>query len=158
MKTVTENEIEKWLEENEQYYPKVFKSYHFLVQIIFNFCQSVFEQGKDEKKPKIVCICGSGRFLKEMNEVEEKLTLQDKIVLMIGVNTKDVARTEDMSQYKSMLDELHLRKIDLSDEVFVVNVDGYIGESTRKEIIYAESIGKTIEYLVRETPGRTSQH
>jgi hypothetical protein len=99
-------------------------------------------------KPKIVCICGSGRFLKEMHEVEERLTLEGKIVLMIGVNTKDVARTEDMSQYKPMLDKLHLRKIDMSDSVFVVNVDGYIGESTRKEISYSESKGKPIEYLV----------
>lgn len=103
---------------------------------------------KEEKiRPKIVCICGSGRFLKEMHEVEEKLTLSGMIVLMIGVNTKDVARTDDLKKHKSFLDELHLRKIDLADSVFVVNKDGYIGESTRNEIIYAKSLGKPIEYL-----------
>ena len=98
-------------------------------------------------RPEIVCICGSDRFLKEMHEVEERLTLEGKIVLMIGVNTKDVARTEDLSKYKPMLDELHLRKIDMANKVFVVNVGGYIGESTRKEIAYSESKVKPIEYL-----------
>jgi hypothetical protein len=101
-------------------------------------------------RPKIICICGSGRFLKEMHEIEEKLTLEGKIVLMIGVNTKDVARTEDLSKYKPMLDELHLRKIDLADEVFVINVNGYIGESTKNEIAYAFRNKKPIKYL--ETP------
>jgi hypothetical protein len=103
------------------------------------------EVSSDE--PKIICICGSGRFLKEMHEVEERLTLEGKIVLMIGVNTKDVARTMDLSQYKPMLDELHLRKIDLADEVFIVNKGGYIGESTKKEIEYAIKTNKLIEYF-----------
>ena len=98
-------------------------------------------------KTKIVCICGSGRFLKQMHEVEESLTLSNCIVLMIGVNTKDVARNIDFEKYKPMLDELHLRKIDLSDEVFIVNVNGYIGESTRNEINYAKCQGKPIKYL-----------
>jgi hypothetical protein len=119
----------------------------------FTSLQSGKADGKSEvrdDRPEIVCICGSGRFLKEMHEVEERLTLEGKIVLMIGVNTKDVARTEDMSKYKPMLDELHLRKIDMADSVFVVNVGGYIGESTRKEILYAESKGKPIEYLAQK--------
>lgn len=98
-------------------------------------------------RPKVICICGSGRFLNEMHNTEERLTLSGCIVLMIGVNTKDAARTDELEKFKPMLDELHLRKIDLSDEVFVVNVDGYIGESTRNEINYAESIGKPIKYL-----------
>jgi hypothetical protein len=103
---------------------------------------------KDEL-PEIVTICGSGRFLKQMHEVEERLTLEGKIVLMIGVNTKDVARTENMEHYKPMLDELHLRKIDISNRVYVVDVDGYIGESTRREIAYSEKKGKPIEYYSR---------
>lgn len=82
-----------------------------------------------------------------MKTVEEKLTLERKIVLMIGVNTKDAARTENMEKHKPMLDELHLRKIDLADEIFVTNVDGYIGESTRKEIEYANKKGKPVYYL-----------
>ena len=49
---------------------------------------------------------------------------------------------------KEMLDDMHLRKIDLADEIFVVNVNGYIGESTRREIAYAKSTGKKVNYLV----------
>jgi hypothetical protein len=101
---------------------------------------------QEEKMPEIVCICGSGRFLKEMHKVEERLTLEGKIVLMIGVNTKDVARTENLEKYKPMLDELHLRKIDLSDAVLIVAVNNYIGESTKREIEYATSKNKKIEY------------
>lgn len=104
-------------------------------------------QSKLTDQPKIVCICGSGRFLNEMYYAEEKLTLEGKIVLTIGVNTKDVARTENMEHYKPMLDELHLRKIDLSDEVLIINVGGYIGESTKKEIEYSVKTGKPITYL-----------
>ena len=96
--------------------------------------------------PRIVCICGSGRFLSTMKLVEEELTLKGEIVLMIGVNTKDVARTESLEQYKAMLDELHLRKIDLADYVYVVNENGYIGESTANEIRYAKKTGKPILY------------
>jgi hypothetical protein len=66
---------------------------------------------------------------------------------MIGVNTKDVARTQELEHYKPMLDRLHLRKIDLSTEVFIVNVGGYIGESTRNEIQYAIKAGKKITFL-----------
>jgi hypothetical protein len=124
------------------------------IQDDINTILSTHEPTQVTDRPKIVCICGSGRFLKEMHEVEERLTLEGKIVLMIGVNTKDVARTKDMTKYKPMLDELHLRKIDLADEVFVVNVGGYIGESTRKEVVYTELKGKHLEYLERETPGK----
>jgi hypothetical protein len=99
--------------------------------------------------PQIICICGSGRFLKEMQQAEEQFTLNGKIVLMIGVNTKDVARTKELEQYKPMLDELHLRKIDLSDIVYIVNVNGYIGESTKKEIEYAKFKGKCIQYMIK---------
>lgn len=97
--------------------------------------------------PAIVCLCGSGRFREAFEEAEFQETLAGKIVLTIGCNTKDIARDVDWSHVKPMLDELHLRKIDLADEVFVVNVGGYIGDSTRNEIAYAESKGKTIRYL-----------
>ena len=51
---------------------------------------------------------------------------------------------------KEMLDDMHLRKIDMADEIFVINVDGYIGESTRREIAYAEKTGKKINYLEKQ--------
>ena len=48
---------------------------------------------------------------------------------------------------KEMLDDMHLRKIDMADEIFVINVGGYIGESTKREIAYAEKTGKKVNYL-----------
>ena len=117
------------------------------------------------KEFRIITICGSGRFLKEMQKVEEKLTLDECIVLMIGVNTKDVARTEELQHYKPMLDKMHLAKIDISDAIFVVNPGGYIGESTMKEIIYAQNQRKKVYSLesiegiftiVRDCSGKTA--
>ncbi len=103
------------------------------------------------EKPKIVCLCGSGRFKKEFEDAEFNETLAGNIVLTIGCNTHDVARTEELKHHKPMLDELHLRKIDLADEVFIINRDGYIGKSTRNEIDYAESILKPIRYLEEQS-------
>jgi len=98
-------------------------------------------------RPKIVCLCGSGRFKQAFDEAEFNETLSGKIVLTIGCNTHDVARSQELQQYKPMLDALHKHKIDLCDEVLVLNVDGYIGESTRSEIEYAEAHGKLVRYL-----------
>ena len=98
-------------------------------------------------KPEIVCICGSGRFKDLMQEIEERLTLEGKIVLTLGVNTKDVARSPDLEQFKPMLDELHLRKIDLCNSVYIVNYKGYIGPSTLSELIYAIKQGKKITFF-----------
>jgi hypothetical protein len=95
----------------------------------------------------IVCLCGSGRFKSAFEEAEFRETAAGKIVLTIGCNTKDIARDVDWSHLKPMLDELHKRKIDLCDEVLVLNVGGYIGESTRSEIEYAKRLGKAIRYL-----------
>ena len=57
------------------------------------------------------------------------------------------ARLIWLMRYSLMLDDMHLRKIDLADEIFVINVGGYIGESTRREIAYAEKTGKKVRYL-----------
>ncbi len=79
-------------------------------------------------------------------------TLAGRIVLSVGCNTKSGAdifkyyEYEDMIALKGKLDELHKRKIDLADEVLVLNVGGYIGESTRSEIDYATQAGKPIRY------------
>lgn len=100
--------------------------------------------------PHIICICGSGRFMEQMRIVEFDQTLKFKIILMIGCNTKDVARNDDWKHVKPMLDKLHLRKIDLCDEVYVVDVQGYIGDSTKAEIAYAVNIGKPIRYWSKE--------
>lgn len=98
-------------------------------------------------RPKIVCLCGSGRFRAEFEEAEYNETLSGKIVLTIGCNTQDIARSEELKHHKPMLDELHMRKIDMSDEVLIINKDGYIGESTGNELRYAQSLNKHIRFL-----------
>jgi hypothetical protein len=97
--------------------------------------------------PVIVCLCGSGRFREAFEDAEYRETLAGKIVLTIGCNTHDIARSEELKHHKSMLDELHLRKIDLANEILVLNVNGYIGESTKNEIEYARMHRKPTRYL-----------
>lgn len=99
------------------------------------------------ERPTIVCLCGSGRFRDAFEEAEFQETLAGKIVLTIGCNTKDIARDVDWSHVKPMLDELHLKKIDLADEVLILNVQHYIGQSTRRELDYAMAQGKRIRFL-----------
>ncbi len=99
--------------------------------------------------PHIVCLCGSTRFMEAFFAAGWKFTLEGKIVLSVGVckhaeHHGGEALGQDIAD---RLDELHLRKIDLADSVFVLNVGGYIGESTSKEIKYAESKNKFISYL-----------
>ena len=98
-------------------------------------------------RPRVVCLCGSGRFKEAFEAAEYRGTIAGHIVLTIGCNAHDIAREKELRHIKPMLGELHLRKIDMADEVFVLNVDGYIGESTSKEIAYARSHNKPIRYL-----------
>lgn len=95
---------------------------------------------------KIVTLCGSTKFKDEFMKVQKELTLQGYIVISVGAfgHSGDVF-TEDT---KEMLDDMHKRKIDMADEIFVINVGGYIGSSTRSEIEYAKEKGKEINYLV----------
>jgi hypothetical protein len=90
-------------------------------------------------RPKIVTICGSMRFYEDMLLYASNLTLGGVIVLMPFV-------TGAIGHLKRDLDELHKRKIDMSHEILVVNPGGYIGESTRAEIVYAAAQGKVVEY------------
>lgn len=96
---------------------------------------------------KVITLCGSTRFKDEFLETQKRLTLEGNIVISVGLyghSGDDVVWTEGV---KDMLDSQHLAKIDLADEIFVINVDGYIGDSTRREIAYAEFKGKAISYL-----------
>ncbi len=102
----------------------------------------------------IVTLCGSTRFKDEFLQVQKELTLQGYIVLTVGLfgHSGDNEVWENMDEgsltkTKQMLDDMHLRKIDMSDEIFVINPGGYIGESTRNEIAYAKEHGKKIRYL-----------
>ncbi len=102
--------------------------------------------------PKIVCLCGSTRFWDAFRDVGLDLTMAGIIVLSIGIAAPDsmVLAHPDSEQgkaQKAMLDELHKRKIDLADEILVLNVGGYIGDSTRGEIAHAERTGKPVKWL-----------
>jgi hypothetical protein len=99
-------------------------------------------------KPIIVCLCGSCRFKETFIDQYAKETDKGKIVLSVG-RFMPQSEQELKPELKKMLDELHLRKIDLADEVLILNVGGYIGDSTRRELLYAISQGKIIRYLER---------
>ena len=102
------------------------------------------KMGRGNGCPKIICLCGSTRFIGVFQEHYAKLTDEGYIVLTVG---RIVPKHEQESERKRNLDELHLRKIDLADEVMILNVGGYIGNSTRAEIEYAIKIGKPVKYL-----------
>ena len=96
-------------------------------------------------RPEIVTLCGSTRFKDAFEKANKNLSLQGKIVLSVGCFTH--ADNIDISdEQKEMLDELHKRKIDMSDSIYVLNVDGYIGESTKSEIAYAREKGKKVRF------------
>ena len=100
-----------------------------------------------KNKFKIITLCGSTKFKDEFFKEQKRLTLEGNIVISVGLfgHSGDVeAWTDDT---KEMLDEMHKRKIDLADEIFVINKDGYIGESTKSEIEYAKEKGKIIKYM-----------
>lgn len=94
---------------------------------------------------KIITICGSLKFQKEMIEIAEEMELKGNCVLSVIYPTK-----EDKDAYTEeehlMLDKMHKEKIKLSDAILVVNVGGYIGESTKNEIEFAKSLNKEILY------------
>lgn len=114
---------------------------------------------KDDKakidRPSIVCLCGSTRFMDAFFDIGWSFTLDGWIVLSVGVckhGPPDHVGEFLGPDVCKQLDELHKRKIDLCDEVFVLDVNGYIGDSTRSEIEYAQKTGKVIKYLSRELP------
>ena len=99
-----------------------------------------------KNKYKIITLCGSIKFKEEFTKVQEKLALEGNIILT--PNFFNSMKKEDIKEEtKEMLDKMHKQKIDMSDEIFVINVEGYIGESTRNEIEYAKAKGKKVSYL-----------
>ena len=103
---------------------------------------------------KIVTLCGSTKFKKEFLEIQKKLTLLGYIVISVGLfgHSGDNEVWENMDEgtltkTKEMLDDMHKRKIDMADEIFVINVGGYIGDSTKSEIEYAKSTNKKVNFL-----------
>ena len=102
---------------------------------------------------KVITLCGSTRFKDQFMEAQKRLTLEGNIVISVGLfghagdqEVWDGMDEGTLSKTKEMLDDMHKRKIDMADEIYVINVGGYIGDSTRSEIQYAEEHGKTIRY------------
>lgn len=110
-------------------------------------------QGADGEA-KVVTLCGSTRFEAEFVEVNQRLTLEGCVVMSLGMfslpDLPDVDWAVDGSELRERLRDVHFQKIRMADEVYVVDPGGYVGESTRREIAYAESLGKRVRFLSRE--------
>lgn len=110
----------------------------------------------ERSRPVVVCLCGSSRWPYAHLAVSMQETLAGRIVIPMGCyghadfpsGARQATSDGDESDtVKQMLDQLHFRKIDLADEIVVITVDGVIGNSTRREIAYAESLGKAVRYV-----------
>ena len=95
----------------------------------------------------MITLCGSTRFKDPFLEVQKRLTLAGNIVISVGLFGHSGDNEVWTEGKKDMLDDMHKRKIDMADEIYVINVGGYIGSSTRSEIEYAKHHGKIIKYL-----------
>jgi hypothetical protein len=111
-----------------------------------------------QREAKVVTLCGSTQFEAEFAEVNQRLTMEGCVVISLGMfslpDLPDYDWTADSSDLKGRLGRLHLQKIRLADEVYIVDPGGYVGESTRREIAFAESLGKPVRYLSRERLAR----
>ena len=99
------------------------------------------------KEYKVITLCGSTKFKNEFLAEQKRLTLEGNIVISVGLFGHSGDDEVWHDKIKPMLDDMHKRKIDLADEIFVINVGGYIGSSTRSEIEYAITTGKPVRYL-----------
>ena len=100
-----------------------------------------------KRKYPVITLCGSTRFKEQFLEAQKRLTLEGNIVISVGLfghSGDDEVWTEGT---KEMLDDMHKRKIDMADAIYVINVDGYVGESTRSEIEYARMKRKYVSFL-----------
>lgn len=98
---------------------------------------------------EVVTLCGSTKFKEDFLKAQESLTLLGCIVISVGLFGHHDGKygKEITPTVKTMLDDMHKRKIDMADTVFVINRDDYIGESTASEIAYALSTGKRVTYM-----------
>lgn len=122
------------------------KLHGFPVTMTLSGCKDFIDRTEILKSYRVITLCGSTRFKDKFIETRKKLTLEGNIVLspeVFGHSGDTEALSEET---KKMLDDLHLAKIDLSSEIYVINVGGYIGESTSREIEYAKSKNKIVKY------------
>lgn len=98
-------------------------------------------------KYKVITLCGSTKFKENFFKEQKRLTLEGNIVISVGMfgHSGDIEVWTEGT--KEMLDDMHKRKIDMADEIFVINKNGYIGSSTRSEIDYAISTNKKVNYM-----------
>ena len=98
----------------------------------------------------VITLCGSTRFKEQFLEAQKRLTLEGNIVISVGL----FGHSGDVEVWipgtKEMLDDMHKRKIDMADAIYVINVGGYIGSSTQSEIEYARANGKQVIFLESE--------
>ncbi len=95
----------------------------------------------------VITLCGSTRFKEQFLEAQKRLTLEGNIVISVGLFGHSGDEEVWLPGTKEMLDNMHKRKIDMADAIYVINVDGYIGSSTRSEIEYAKENGKQVLFL-----------
>ncbi len=98
-------------------------------------------------KYKVITLCGSTKFKDDFVREQKRLTLEGNIVISVGLFGHSGDNEVWTEHTKEMLDDMHKRKIDMADEIFVVNKDGYIGSSTKSEIEYAHKTGKPVNYM-----------
>ena len=96
---------------------------------------------------KVITLCGSTKFKDAFMETQKRLTLEGNIVISVGMFGHSGDDEVWKEGTKEMLDDMHKRKIDMADEIYVINVGGYIGESTKSEIEYARKNGKKVQFL-----------
>lgn len=110
---------------------------------------------KDVPRARVITLCGSTRFKSDFESWNSRLTLDGNVVISVGVfghGYHPYHREKYLDPKKPMLDRLHLQKIDMADEVFVIDPGGYVGESTAREIEYAKATGKPVRRLSEEDP------
>jgi hypothetical protein len=111
-----------------------------------------------ERQARIITLCGSTKFEADFAEVNQRLTMQGCVVISLGMFSlpvlPDYDWAVDSAELKGRLAGVHLQKIRMADEVYIVDPGGYVGDSTRREIAYAESLGKPVRYLSREPLSR----
>ena len=115
---------------------------------------NLMEENDMQGKYPVITLCGSTRFKDQFMEAQKRLTLEGNIVISVGLfgHSGDQEVWENMDEgtftkTKEMLDDMHKRKIDMADSIYVINVGGYIGDSTKSEIAYAKAHDKEVIYL-----------
>ena len=136
-----------WEWDFREYDPAYLWSCHAIVEGIRRYDLHRAAEAEKPTEPRVVCICGSTRFMAEMAEEAVRLTLSGCIVVGPVKTPRELwARPAGAEALKVGLDALHKAKIRMADEVFVVAPGGYIGDSTWSEIVYAEQLGKPVTY------------